>query len=55
MQGYGDLPGQPSAYKDVVAELDPLDVDGLLSKCSRPVLQIFYIFQETVGRFIWNL
>jgi hypothetical protein len=33
MQGYQDMSGQPSAYKDVVAELDPLDVDGLLSKC----------------------
>lgn len=36
MQGYGDLPGQPSGYKDVMAEMDPLDVDGLLSKCNCP-------------------
>ncbi|KAH7622563.1 hypothetical protein Ndes2526B_g03397 [Nannochloris sp. 'desiccata'] len=40
MQGYGDLPGQPSGYKDVMAEMDPLDVDGLLNYFSQSTTQL---------------
>lgn len=50
MQGCGGLPEQPSTFKDVMAEMDPLDVDGLLSKCDCPALIYTAIFWGN-GRF----
>jgi hypothetical protein len=53
MQGYGDLPEQPSSFKDVMAEMDPLDVDGLLSKCDSHVL-IYTVISWGKWRFNWT-